>query len=133
MIYRNTNDVQNRIDALTSEFESKITDELLAEHGGNIDCEDIPFLEQLDPKFDVDELVDLLKFKSYFEFYNNNWNRSESLILQGTEALYFAENDDIIKDIPSYIVINWEQTAKNMLMDYVERSVGWNIYYFRVI
>lgn len=38
---------------------------------------------------------------------------------------------DLPKDIPSYLVIDWEATADNLRYDYSETSIGDNDYLFR--
>jgi hypothetical protein len=38
---------------------------------------------------------------------------------------------DLPKDLPSYIVIDWDATAENIKVDYSETEIGGYTYFFR--
>jgi hypothetical protein len=149
MIYRDTNQVQSRIDELVGKIDSEIGGSVIESlGGGDADCEDIVFLQQLVMEVEenvegryyedseVEELIDLLEFKNSFWKYNTGWVRGEPLIEWSTTETYFEEMcrdvGYISKDLPDFIVINWEQTAQNMLRDYADCVIGDYTYYFLV-
>jgi antirestriction protein len=56
------------------------------------------------------------------EAYHGKFNNDEEFVQQLVEDI-----GDIPKDLPGYIHINWERTARDVMMDYSES----NGYYFR--
>jgi hypothetical protein len=63
-----------------------------------------------------------IQFEDIDECYNGAWDSDEDFVQNLCEDV-----GDIPKDLPSYIYIDWERTAKDIMMDYVE-SGG---HYFR--
>ena len=147
-IYKNTRDIQDRIEELSSKIEGEIGEALITEYDLTVDCESVSFLERLlinvdkDDEgadfedYEVGELIDLLKFKENFENYNTSWGYAESVIHHLSTEEYFEEmciGDGIIsRNLPDFVVIDWEQTAQNLLADYTEGTIGDETYYFRV-
>jgi len=63
------------------------------------------------------------EFIDYFEeAYQGKWASDEDFVQELIE-----ETEEGIRNIPSYIHIDWERTARDIMMDYSEE----NGYYFR--
>ncbi len=63
-----------------------------------------------------------IPFENIDEYYNGRWNSDEEFAQDMCDQL-----GEIPKDLPSYIHIDWEMTAKEIMYDYVES----NGHYFR--
>lgn len=65
----------------------------------------------------------------------SDWEHGESLINDSYWVDYVQEmledTGDIPKDLPNYIVIDWESTARNIQYDYVSIDVGGNDFWIR--
>ena len=83
---------------------------------------------------DPEELAKLKAFAADLEGYGD-WDHGETLIRES----YFTEYcEDMLKDcgelpreIPSYVVIDWEATAENLKIDYTESEFDGVTYYMR--
>lgn len=81
------------------------------------------------------ELSELLQLKQDVEEYNSEWKYGVALIRDDyfTEYCQDMVEDigDLPRDVPSYIVIDWEATADNLKMDYTEVDFDGHTYLVR--
>lgn len=75
------------------------------------------------------ELKELTDFENNVKQYPSNWDNGTTLV----HKEYFAEYcKDLVKDaagkIPSYVEIDWNKTADNILCDYNEVEFGYETY-----
>lgn len=68
---------------------------------------------------DATNAIDLADFE---EAYQGEWRNDEAFVQNLLE-----ETDTIPSDLPGYVYIDWERTARNVMMDYSEE----NGHYFR--
>jgi len=64
------------------------------------------------------------KLENFDEAYQGKWDSNEDFVQELLE-----ETGDLPKDLPLYIHIDWEGTARDIMMDYTEQ----NGHYFRNI
>lgn len=80
------------------------------------------------------ELATLKAFAEQLEGYGD-WHHGETLIRESYFVEYCQElvSDigDMPREIPSYIVIDWEATASNLKVDYTESELDGVTYYMR--
>ena len=76
----------------------------------------------------ADELRDLKALAEEAEGYAADWKHGESLIRESYFTEYCQELCEdvgyISKDLPSWIEIDWQATARNMKQDYTEVEFG---------
>ena len=65
-----------------------------------------------------------IEFSNVDEAYNGEWDDDEEFV----EEL-LTDIGDLPRDLPCYIHIDWERTARDIMMDYVEHGG----HYFRVL
>lgn len=77
--------------------------------------------------FDEEKIAELAALKSLAEQaegYAADWHHGETLIRESYFTEYAQELcediGDLPKDLPHYIVIDWEATADNLKFDYTE-------------
>jgi len=88
---------------------------------------------------DLDELEDTLnKLREFCEEcsgYASDWTYGESLIPEHEFTEYAKQLcediGDLPRDLPSYIVIDWESTADNLKVDYTEVDFEGTTYLIR--
>ena len=82
-----------------------------------------------------EELASLLELHKECGGYNANWQHGDILIHESYFAEYckqFCEDiGDISTDIPDYIVVDWEATADNLRVDYMEVEYNGETYLLR--
>lgn len=115
-------DVIDRIEELESE---------LAEYLDATDGEDIESFP------DIDELRALRALAAEASQYSSEWQYGETLIRYSYWQEYVQELlvdcGEIPKNIPFYIVIDWQETAENIAQDYATVKYGGVDYYIRNI
>lgn len=83
----------------------------------------------------ADELGPLKAFAAEFEDYCPDWNHGVTLIRESYFTEYAEELvkdiGDLPKDIPGYLVIDWDATAENLKVDYTEGDFGGVTYFAR--
>jgi hypothetical protein len=81
-------------------------------------------LEAFDNSDEGAELTALTKLANEAEGYAADWKRGECLIRESYFTKYcqqlLEDCGDLPKDIPHYIVIDWDATARNLKVDYTE-------------
>ncbi len=81
-------------------------------------------LEEWDESADGDELRALKSLAEEAAGYAADWEYGETLIRESYFTQYCIEMvqdiGDLPKDIPDYLVIDWEKTADNIRADYTE-------------
>ena len=95
--------------------------------------EAVEALTEWDNSAEGSELNDLKAFRD--EVNSSEWTYGLTLI----HATYWVEYveemlidiGDLPQDIPHYIVIDWDQTADNIQVDYSEADINGNTYYYR--
>jgi len=73
----------------------------------------------------IDAYIDIIGeeyLDDFEEAYQGKWSSDEEFVQQLLE-----DTEEGIKDLPPYIHIDWEWTAREIMMDYTEE----NGYYFR--
>lgn len=117
-------DVEERIDELESERADLV--EALDNIGDDEDAEGkreaaTDALVLWDDE-NVDELKALIELRDEAEGYAPDWRYGATLIRESYFEDYVREMledcGDLPKDLPHYIVIDWEATASNIRMDY---------------
>jgi len=88
------------------------------------DCRDLKLLEQYELEVLVSAYRCDIDASDIEEAYQGEWESDESF----TQNL-LEDVGDIPRDLPWYIEIDWEGTAENIMMDYIEDSG----YYFRIL
>jgi len=82
-----------------------------------------------------EELKNLKAFAAEFENYCDDWNHGVTMIRESYFTEYAEELvkdiGDLPKDIPSYLVIDWDATAENLKVDYAEGEFDGVTYYAR--
>jgi hypothetical protein len=82
-----------------------------------------------------DELKTLTKLAEEGADATSEWKHGETLINESYWVEYCQETcedcGDIPKNIPHYIVIDWEETARNLAQDYTMVDFDGVIYYIR--
>lgn len=76
---------------------------------------------------DAEELRVLEALAEECEDYASDWRRGEALIRESYWEDYVQE----LLDMPHYLVIDWEATARNIAVDYAEVDFGGVTYYIR--
>ena len=91
-------------------------------------------LAEWDESGDAEELKTLKDFAEDLEGYGD-WEHGETLIRKSYFVEYvedlLKDCGDLPKDIPWYICIDWEATARNIKIDYTEASFDGVTYYMR--
>lgn len=86
-------------------------------------------------KEDWEELKTLRELTEEAEGYASDWKYGETLVRESYWVDYVREMledcGDIPRDLPSYIAIDWEQTAENIKVDYATVEFGGVDYYIR--
>ena len=81
-------------------------------------------LEDTEDEDEKEELAILTALAEEAEGYAPDWKYGEALIREDYFTDYCQELiediGDLPKNIPDYIVINWEETAENLKADYTE-------------
>lgn len=81
-----------------------------------------------------EELTKLQAFREEVEGYCD-WRHGEQFIAEEKFTEYCEElvSDigDLPRDLPSYIVIDWDKTAENLKVDYSEAELEGNTFLFR--
>lgn len=112
-------DVIERIEELQAQCEDFASREAWAE-----ECPD-----------EAEELEVLAAFASDAADYAPDWNYGTTLIRESYFKDYCQELVEDIGDlpegIPSYVVVDWEATARNLKVDYTEVSFGGVTYFVR--
>ena len=115
--YMDSRDIQERIEELELALEDEDTDEG--------DRDDIQ--EELDGWYQV---------KSEVAESNPEWDDGITFIAYEKFDDYvkeFCEDcGDIPRNLPDYIVIDWQATADNLQVDYTEVEIQGSIYLFRI-
>jgi len=82
-----------------------------------------------------DELSELLSVREQGQSVTTEWEFGEALIRESYWVEYvqelLADIGDLPKDLPVYIAIDWEQTAKNIRVDYSEITFNGETYLIR--
>lgn len=148
-------DIVARIDELEStrgDLELALSDAetALAEHeetppteGDAIDSDDLQAevdsaqeaLDEFDASEEGQELSSLQDFANELEGYCPDWRHGTTLI-EDSHFTDYAEElckdiGDMPKEIPSYIVIDWEATADNIKQDYTSAEIDGYTYWAR--
>jgi hypothetical protein len=103
----------------------------ITNYSNTIDSRDvisrIGFLERVESALDEDEKRELAALRALADDGETNvsgWQYGETLIRESYFVRYCKEilNDcgDLPRDLPPYIVIDWEATARNIRDDYTE-------------
>lgn len=81
-------------------------------------------VEAIDAYLSLDSSLELTKedLKDFDEAYQGRWDSDEDFIQELVKSM-----GDIPKDFPSYIHIDWEDTARDIMRDYSDE----NGHYFR--
>lgn len=91
-------------------------------------------LENAESAFTSDEQDELAELETLADEVSE-WTSGNQLIPEDDFEDYCKELcediGDIPRDMPSYIVIDWEATARNLLADYSECEYQGNSYYYR--
>jgi hypothetical protein len=86
---------------------------------------------------DKETLKSLLALRSEFQDYSSEWEHGETLICEDYWIDYVRELCEdcgyIPKELPKWIDIDWESTAKNVAQDYVTINFDGVDYYARCI
>lgn len=126
------NEISNRDDMIDSRDIIERIEELEDERDS--DYETVTDWEQSNPE-GVKELAALLKLHKEGEDYANDWEYGATLIRSTYFVNYCQELcediGDMPKDVPHYIVIDWEATANNLKDDYTEVDFDGVTYYVR--
>ncbi len=84
-------------------------------------------LDEAEADFDADEREEMAALKTLAEEaqgYAPDWQYGETMIRESYFVEYCQELlediGDLPKDLPHYIEIDWEKTARNIRMDYTE-------------
>lgn len=84
---------------------------------------------------DAEELRELEALAEECEGYASDWRHGEALIRESYWEDYVQELledcGDIPRNLPHYLVIDWEATARNIAVDYTEVDFGGVTYYIR--
>lgn len=82
-----------------------------------------------------DELTALLKLQYQAEPYSDDWKYGATLI---SESYFTDYTEELLKDcgylpaeLPSWIVIDWEETAENVKVDYTSVEFDGVTYWIR--
>jgi len=80
-----------------------------------------------------EELNPIKEFADKAENYSADWNRGATLIREDYFYSHYAQElcEYETGEIPSYIVIDWEATADNLLQDYTGIELNGVTYYIR--
>lgn len=82
------------------------------------------------------ELSKLKEVRESVQASNSEWNHGVTLIREDRFPEYVRQLCDdcgyIPRDIPSFIVIDWDETARNLMPDYDEVDIDGQTYYFEV-
>lgn len=89
-------------------------------------------LEMWDNSSEQEELKELMALRDEM---GSSWDNDEALI-NDKDWVEYAQNliediGDLPKDLPSYIVIDWDATADNVKQDYSSVDFQGNTYYYR--
>ncbi len=133
-------DVIERIEELGEELADKLnavtkTDDWNSE---NISEGNYQFMVNSLPESDKDDIEEywmLVALAEECEQYNSDWEYGVQLIRSSYAEDYCQEEledcGDIPRDLPWWIVINWEETTKNWLQDYTSVDFDDITYYIR--
>lgn len=92
------------------------------------ELEDLTDTEREDYADEIQELTDLEALADSAEGYIADWQYGETLIHSDyfVEYVqqYLSDIGDLPSDIPEYLVIDWEETADNVGVDYSEFTFG---------
>lgn len=90
---------------------------------------------ECDYQDDAIELMELQAFAQSAQNYSPDWEYGSTLIREDYFVEYckelLADIGDIPREIPDYIVIDWEATSENLKVDYTEVDFGGVTYYVR--
>lgn len=122
-IFKHSDEVQEKIDGLFGELQSAyplvFVDDVLENVDSLIaimenDTEDEVQLHLTE----IEELVSLLKFKNEFQEYNTEWSSGADLVHMNSREEYIKRYvDGTLRDIPSFFVIDWDQSAENFFSE----------------
>ena len=123
-----------RINELESEFES-LEDAILSAEDNEDEDEKERAQKELDEWEYKEELESLRKLQDEAEGYSDDWKYGATLIRESYFIEYCQEMlediGDLPKDLPSYIAIDWDQTAENLKVDYTIVDFDGVDYYVR--
>ena len=92
-------------------------------------------LADWDDSEDAEELKSLQEFAEEASQYSSDWTYGETLVNEDYWVDYCREMvsdiGDMPREIPSYIVIDWDATADNLAADYVRVDFDGTTYYLR--
>ena len=121
-------DMQNALDEAESDYASAESDQDVAYTGAKVDearealAQAKRKLAEWDASDEADELKALKELQDEAEGYSPDWRYGATLIRDSYFTDYAEELckdiGDMPKEIPSYIVIDWEATAENLKVDY---------------
>jgi hypothetical protein len=112
-----------RIAELESELQATYNGEVaVGDYDGSLSFED--WLNAQRCNTDVTDYQALLSLQEEAEGYCEDWLHGEALIRESYFTEYCrelcADIGDLPRDLPSYIVIDWDATADNLRVDYTE-------------
>lgn len=140
-------DIEERIDDLESDrdaYQEDVNEAQEAIDDADEDADDLHTLEanlsaaqealKAWEEDNAEELMMLTAFRDEVEGYTD-WRHGETLIQEEYWTEYvrdmLADTGEIPRDLPSYIVIDWDATADNIKADYSEAELDGQTYYFR--
>jgi len=92
-------------------------------------------LREWQESWEAEELAKLTAFRAEVQDGTSEWIHGETLIRESYWVEYvqelLADIGDIPRDLPGYVVIDWEATADNIKADYSEADFDGITYYFR--
>jgi len=134
--YLDTRDLAKRMDEL-EDLETALADAKEALADADPDEDNVALHEDLDraiEDFDEAELDELKELRE-IQNYVSEFRHGETLIPEEDFVSYcqdlLEDVGDLPKDLPSYLVIDWEATAENLKADYVDVEYLGNTYLVR--
>lgn len=121
-------DVIERLEELEAELSERVPDN---ERGNS----DNPAWKEWEESDEAQELKFLQTLVDELEGYCDDWKYGVTIIHENYFTDYTKELlvdcDYLPKDLPSWIVIDWEETADNVKVDYTEAEFDGVTYYAR--
>lgn len=137
MSFDNSKEVDDEISTIISDLESDL-DEYLENPDNDSDLEDVDNLKYMlsegscsDYVSEIETLIELLEFREAIKSYTRDWRYGVTLIDDNYTTEHFRSEIENEIEIPSYVEIDWDKTAENLLVYYSYAEYDGTKYWFR--